>query len=551
MYLLLASLSLLPLGAAPPLGRSDQTAEEAFLLAAGIGTQAEELRKFLRKHYLETTEARLRQLVEQLGDDDWYRREEASQQLRLLGLRAKRFLEAGLRSDDLEIRARARLCLSEAEQSGRQAQEWTRAAVRQVGRLGPPWATELLLECLEEAEDEAMASEMRNALAQVAVRSGEPDAKLLAALKSPSPRRRAAAVFALCRATNDKFLDKYLDSLHRALDDSDASVRLTAAVGLLERGHKKAVSALIAEMDKEPSRETALAEDLLFRLAGEKSPKLAGPSEAERKAYRQAWQAWWKENEAKVNLEVLAEQARLAGFTTVVLLDRDEILDLDAGNRVRFTLTGLGMPLDVQRLPGDRVLIAEHSANRVTERNAKNEIVWEQRIEAPLVAQRLPNGNTFIATKQGLIEVDPKGNTVWTYSRPAGEQIMRARRLVGGDTILVTQLGVSRFVRIDRFGREKNSFGVEVFTSGGRIDLTPAGNVLIPELHNQRVVERDMSGTILREIKVEQPITALALPNGNILITSMSQNRAFEIDRSGKEVWEYKRETRVTRAVRP
>jgi uncharacterized secreted protein with C-terminal beta-propeller domain len=252
-----------------------------------------------------------------------------------------------------------------------------------------------------------------------------------------------------------------------------------------------------------------------------------------------------------VNLEVLAEQARIAGFTTVVLLDRDEILDLDAGNRVRFTLTGLGMPLDVQRLPRDRVLIAEHGANRVTERNAKNEVVWEHRINGPLAAQRLPNGNTFIATKQEAIEVDPRGTIVWTYSRPAGEQIMRARRLPGGDTLLITQLGVSRFVRIDRFGREKNSFGVEVYTSGGRIDLTPAGNVLIPELHNQRVVERDMAGTIVREIKVEGPITALALPGGNILVTSMSQKRAYEIDRSGKEVWEYKRETRVTRAVRP
>ncbi|MFQ3650955.1 MAG: HEAT repeat domain-containing protein [Gemmataceae bacterium] len=547
MYLLLSSLLLLNLGAAPPLGRSDQTAEEALLLAARIGTQADDVQRFLRKRYLETTEDRMRQLVEQLGDDDWFRREEATHQLRQLGLRAKRALEVGLRSDDLEIRARARLCMTEAEHHGREAQEWAIAAVRHLARLAPSSATDLLLKCLDVAEDEAVASEMRLALTQVALTKGKPNDQLLETLKSSSPRLRAAAVFALCRAADEK----YLDGLDRAFDDPDASVRLSAAVGLLERGRKKAITALIAEMDKDPSRETAIAEDLLFRLAGEKSPKLAGPSEAERKAYRTAWLAWWKENEDKVNLDVLIEHARIAGFTTVVLLDRDEILDLDASNRVRFTLTGLGMPLDVQRLPRDRVLIAEHGANRVTERNAKNQVVWEHRVVGPLVAQRLPNGNTFIATKQELIEVDPKGNTVWTYSRPAGEQIMRARRLPGGDTILVTQLGVSRFVCIDRFGREKHSFGVEVYTSGGRIDLTPAGNVLIPELHNHRVVERDMSGTIVREIKVEQPITALALPGGNILVTSMTQNRAYEIDRTGKEVWEYKRETRVTRAVRP
>jgi HEAT repeat protein len=547
MYLLLPSLLLFTFEAAPPLGRSDQTPEEAVLQAARIGTRSDDVQRFLRKRYLENTEARMRQLVEQLGDDDWFRREEATQQLRLVGIRAKRVLEAGLRSDDLEIRSRARQCLAEAELDGRAAQEWAIAAVRHLARLAPREAADLLLSCLDVAEDDAVASEMRTALVAIAVPGGKPADKLLAALKSPSPRLRAAALFALCRAADER----HLDGLQRAFEDPDASVRLTAAVGLLERGRKQAITALIAEMDREGSRETAIAEDLLFRLAGEKSPKLAGPSEADRKAYRTAWLAWWKENEAKVNLDVLAEQARIAGFTTVVLLDRDEILDLDAANRVRFTLTGLGMPLDVQRLPRDRVLIAEHGANRVTERNAKNQVVWEHRVDGPLVAQRLPNGNTFIATKQELLEIDPRGNSVWTYSRPAGEQIMRAKRLPGGDTLMITQLGVSRFVRIDRFGREKHSFGVEVYTSGGRIDLTPAGNVLIPELHNERVVERDMSGTIVREIKVEQPITALALPGGNVLITSMTQKRAYEIDRTGKEVWEYKRETRVTRAVRP
>ncbi|MGL4553945.1 MAG: PQQ-binding-like beta-propeller repeat protein, partial [Gemmataceae bacterium] len=295
----------------------------------------------------------------------------------------------------------------------------------------------------------------------------------------------------------------------------------------------------------------SLAEDLLLRLAGDRAPAPAGSDEAARRRYRRAWEGWWKEHGAKVDLEVVSEYARIAGFTTVVLLDRNEVLDLDASNRVRFRVTGLDMPLDVQRLPRDRVLVAEHGGDRVTERDAKGAVVWEHKVPAPLAAQRLPNGNTFVATKEGLIEVDPKGSVTWRYARPAGEQIMRARRLPGGDTLMVTTLGVARFVRIDRAGRDVSGFGVEVYTSGGRIDLTPAGNVLIPELHNRRVVERAMDGTVVREIKVEQPITAMVLPGGNVLVTSMTERRAFEVDRDGKEVWEYRRETRVTRAVRP
>jgi hypothetical protein len=75
--------------------------------------------------------------------------------------------------------------------------------------------------------------------------------------------------------------------------------------------------------------------------------------------------------------------------------------------------------------------------------------------------------------------------------------------------------------------------------------------VLIPELPNNRVVERDSDGKEVRSVRVEQPIAAVCLPNGHWLVTSMAQNRAIEFDRAGKEVWEYRRSSRVTRAVRP
>jgi hypothetical protein len=67
---------------------------------------------------------------------------------------------------------------------------------------------------------------------------------------------------------------------------------------------------------------------------------------------------------------------------------------------------------------------------------------------------------------------------------------------------------------------------------------------------NNRVVERDADGKVVRTLPVAEPIAAVYLPNGHLLVTSMSQKRAVELDRSGKEVWEYKRTTRVTRAVR-
>ncbi len=226
-------------------------------------------------------------------------------------------------------------------------------------------------------------------------------------------------------------------------------------------------------------------------------------------------------------------------------------MDLDGQKKPRFQIKGLEFPLDVQYLPGDHVLVAEHNGNVVTERDKANTVLWKKEVAQPLVAQRLPNGNTFIATRNQLLEVDKAGKEVFTYANPGGEWIMRAKKLSNGDIAMVTQLGMSRYVRLDKDRKEIASFPVTVATSGGRIEVLPNGHVLIPENANGRVVEHDAEGKIVWELKVEQPIAATRLPNGHTLVTSMvPQKGAMEFDRDKKEIWNYRADTRVTRAYR-
>jgi hypothetical protein len=520
--------------------------DEKLLKDHKVPIEGPALLEYLRKRFTEVvSDARLKELIEQMGDDSFEKREEASKQLVLLGQRAKKLLQEALRHSDLEIRCRAGQCLNAIDKDGGVALHVSAACVRVLARRKPTGAVGVLFGALPTVADEPLAGEIREALVALAMKDGKTDPLLVAGLKDKLGVKRAAAAIALCRV---KATD-HLPQIRKLLDDPDGKVRLPVALALARMRHKEAIPVLLALMEQPPTRETGLVEDMLFRLAGDKSPHLADSDAESRKKYRQAWEAWWKEHGAKIDLAVLEQSARVLGHTTVVLLDDNQVVDLDAGNRVRWKIE-VEMPLDIQRLPGEKVLLAEYKNNRVTERNNKGEILWQKKIAEPLVAQRLSNGNTFIANKFGLSEIDKTGKEVFTYNRPNGEQIMRARKLPGGDILLVTQLGVVRFVRLDRFGKEIKNFGVEVSTSGGRIDLTPAGNVLIPELHNQRVVERDMEGKVVRELSVQQPITATALPNGHVIVTSMSQKRAVEFDRAGKEVWEYKRDTRVTRAVR-
>src|SRR5262249_3912360 len=99
-------------------------------------------------------------------------------------------------------------------------------------------------------------------------------------------------------------------------------------------------------------------------------------------------------------------------------------------------------------------------------------------------------------------------------------------------------------------GKEGTSFQARVHTSGGRVDVQPDGRVLIPQLHNDQVLEYDANGRQLRRIPFDSPIAALRLPSGHLLITSMESKLAVQLDAAGKLVWEYGQDTRVTRALR-
>lgn len=492
--------------------------------------------------------ATIQKLITQLGADDFEAREEASRRLIGLGSRALKPLQQATRASDPEVVRRAEDCIKEIKQ-GTTALV-LQAGIRQLTRANEPQTVGVLLAYLPTSEEEGVTDEVRESLARIAARPGKADAALVQGLQDSNPLIRGAAGAALARGK----VGEHLPAVRKLLEDGNANVRARVALALASIREKAAVPAMIGVLDAAALGpvELSLVEDLLYRLGEERSPLApADNTPAARKQFRTAWETWWKDQGEKLDLARLEEATRLMGHTLVVLLDQNKVIDLDATNKPRFTLENVLFPLDVQYLPGDRVLLAEHSGQRVTERDKEGKVLWEKVIDSPLVAQRLPSGNTLIGTRQQLIEVDPKGKEVSTYTRPGGEIIMRAQRLRDGRTAMVTQLGVTRFVMLDREMREIRSFGVDVRTSGGRIEILPNGNVLVPENGNNRVVEHDQNGRIVWELEVDQPIAAWRLPNGNTMVTSMNISiGAVELDRSGKTVWQYKATDRVTRALR-
>jgi hypothetical protein len=546
----------------PVAGSAAEKAAEAdmsVLKAAGIPTDASSLAAYFKRRTATLADqARIKELVRRLGNDEFKVREEASRQLVMLGPRARPFLQAALKDSDPEIVRRAQDCL-ESIARGVTGSSLC-AAVRVLARRSQEErdndkvrAAAVLLDYLPSAEEERVAETIHLVLPSLAVRDGKAEPALIEALTDKSPVKRAAAGAALCPAR----LPDVMPSVRKQLNDRDAHVRLRVGLALASQGEKDAVPILIRLLDELPWSDTDPIMNMLERLAGASLPAIIyGPDAEAHHKYREAWESWWKDRQAKLDPSHLEQATRPRGFTMVVLLDEGLIEDLNSANQVNWKIENVTMPLDAQLLPGEEsVLVAEHRINKVAERNLKGEIRWERRVAGPLMAQRLPNGNTFIATRSQLFEVDKEGKEVFSYSRPDGGEFMRAAKLRDGDIVCLVQIGVAlvRYVRLTPAGKDFNeirSWGVQVRTSGGRIDVLPNGHVLIPEMDNNRVVEYDADGHNVWETALDQPIAAVRLTNGNTIVTLMRANRAVEVDRAGKEVWQYKADTRVTRAFR-
>jgi hypothetical protein len=517
--------------------------DETLLKHSGIATDGPGLLTFLRQHTTtEADETALKKLVRNLGDERFRTRERASATLVAMGTRALPFLNEAVKDSDLEISRRAERCLTLIAQGSSDA--LIGAAIRLIAARKPAGSDRALLDFIGGTDRESLQETAIDGLTALALNEGKPNAVIVAALTDANAVRRTAAGVALTRA-NAK---DALAAVRKLLADPKLAVRQRVGLALVTAKEKDALLPLIRLLGEMPASETGLIEDMLYRLAGDNPPDL--PAD-DRKKIQTAWEDWLTKHKDKLDLDALSEAVK-ARHTLVVLLDQGKIVDLDENKKVLWQIENIVFPLDAQLLPNRRVLVAEYQGNRVTERDTKGEVHWEKKVNMPIAAQRLPNGNTFIATATQLIEVDKTGKEVWTKEPPRGGRIMKAQRLRNGDTAVITLVGgaVSRFIQIDKDGKEVRDFAVEQRTSGGRVEILPSGNVLLCERDANRIVEVNQQGKPVWQAKFDQPVAAVRLPNGNTLVTSMSQTRAVELDRQGKEVWEYRAETRITRAWR-
>jgi HEAT repeat protein len=526
-------------------GQHETKAHESLLHGAGVKSDDAALLDLFRKRTLAQAERRrLEDLVRQLGADGYDDRVQASKDLVGAGPRATPVLREALASSDPEVRRRARWCL--ASLVARPEADLLLAAGSLLAVRRPAHAAAVLLAYLPCAEDETVAYGLLPAIRAVSWRADRLEPALQDAVKARAAVQRTAAAFALGRSGKAGERDLVVP----LLSDADEAVRWYAAQALVAGRDRRGVPGLLALVEKGSLERAAEAETLLALVAGETAPpEPLGETQPERLRCSQAWQKWWQKHGARVDLAKVNVDGGLLGLRLVTVVNAfggGAVWEDSPGRRTRWIIKDVGGPFDIRVLPGGRLLLAEESAKRVTERDRTGKVLWEHRLpRGPLEVQKLPSGNVLVVTNYEIVEVDRAGKVAATHVRDPQGNLFSGQQLPGGN--LLYGLYSGEVIEQDRNGKQVRRFAIERPRGLTNIVVLPGGKYLIPYTRSHRIVELDGTGKVTREVGVTSPTCVAVLPGGNLLVGSHILANVREIDRRGNVLWQRRAEGQVFR----
>jgi len=510
------------------------------LKAGNLEFDGKAILEFFRKHTV-TDDDRLKlgELIRQLGDDDFDRREEASDKIEKFGVAAIGLLRQAERSGNPEVLRRCELCLKAIEKVP--TRTLASAAARLLRDLKPEGTAEMMLNFLPLSEDDSIAEDVRGTLAAVAMQNGKPDPVLLKALESPEAIKRGAAAEAFAR-TGDKALRNQMKKL--LTGDADTDVKLRIAVALVTSAKdKEVVEEMIKLMVDAPIEAGWRAEEILVRLAGENGPNVSlGGDKVAREKARDEWLKWWKASEKEIDLAKLDELERTLGYTLIVEMDirgqGGRVKEVTPDGKIRWEINNVQFPTDALIVANNRVIIAEQNTNRVSERDtATGKEIWGENFNQPINLHKLSNGNLVIVGRHQVVEWDRNRKPVATINRPQYD-IVAGTKLRNGNYAVYTQQG--QIVTYDKTGKQVDTFAAGRGNYNSTMQVLPNGKLIITQFRS--IAEVDLVAKKADAVMTYNfPTSAQRLPNGNILVSNQNNYQVAEMDpKTNKIVWEYK-----------
>ncbi len=170
--------------------------------------------------------------------------------------------------------------------------------------------------------------------------------------------------------------------------------------------------------------------------------------------------------------------------------------------------------------------------------------VW--RHDAPLSNDLwvLDNGNLLFTTGNGVLELNPQGDTVFRYS--SRSRIFACQRLKNGNTF-IGECSEGRLLELTPKGKTVKE--LRIVPEGGKADdgyirnarRLDNGHYLVSHYSGKKVVEYDGRGRIVWQAAIPGGAHSCArLKNGHTLVASADKDRnpmVVEFDRDGNVVW--------------
>jgi len=517
--------------------------DRKILKDGGVESDAAGLLAFIRKRTLSPEDRKeLARMVEQLDSAVFTERQEATKKLILTGTPALSYLRPALEGSGLELRRRIEYCIKDIEKGPGPMVPIT--AAKLLARRAPAEASKVLIDYLPFADDAIVEEEVLNAIARLAVQEAEVPAALVATLKEEDAARRAGAALVLALVGTKDHCDK----VKALLNDASPVVRFRAAQGMLAAKERAAVPVLLALLGEGPAAIALQAEDLLRLLASDRAPaaSVRGAAAEARKKAHEDWVAWHRDHGDKVDLTIAFRERPHLGLTLVSELGggrggrNQRVWEYGRDGKARWTINDLVNPIDAHMLPGNRVLVADYNGNKVVERDlASGKNVWEHPTTGIAVScQRLPNGNTFIATyNTGYLEVTPEKKQVYAHNPVANfGGMVNAIKLRNGNIACMTANG--QFIELDANAKQVHMQMIDQNGGWNGIEELPGNHLLLAIQSPGSVIELDASRKKVGEWKAAGAVHAIRLPGGNLLVACGNNQKVVELDRKGVVVSE-------------
>ncbi|GAB4147132.1 MAG: hypothetical protein Tsb009_20140 [Planctomycetaceae bacterium] len=467
------------------------------------------------------------QLIQQLGDSSYRRREAAMKQLVSFPFVSPALMSRALNGTNLEIRRRCQKVQKLIEVSTRRRLRMVYLKILEQGVRG--LASEVL-DSMTYCGNSVLVLTATRALCETATPR---DLELLKHRLQTSSD--ATIRIAAIQAYEHLLGSNADDVLHRQLQTKNERIRLAVARAFANHGNRTALPHLVSLLSSEQLSVRIQAIQLLRQFTGRKFRFAPYDSKAARQVAVEKWKAWLKKSAAVAKLHYPLQQT-ISDYRRILVCDffKHKLVELDLdGNVIEETPVGKN-PWGIQRLSNGNRLVAVYSTRSVCEIDESGKRVWKitNLPGGPTSVERLPNGNTLVACSDShrVVEINPQGNIIWNL-RLAGRPT-DAQRLENGRT-LVTLQNANRVIEIDNQG--KVYWSINNLAGPFSARRLKNGNTLVSSVNDGSAREYDIAKKLLRfQRGYVLPYDIQRFENGNTLI--MHQQGITILDENWREI---------------